>query len=230
MNGGWLVVAGDDDAGTFVGGKVSCDLTNNLLCLLRKHFCEVSQKQATLRLPGKYQAEPLRDIFNLTRPHRYSMIRLRARRCRRAFDRIEAAHLLIGVATLGEVADITRVARESGVEEVSVERNDDVRFFGAILRLDGLSKGEFRAFQHVVAVDGLVDMPLRLGIDLQQRAQLIGEARRRYRLGEDADARAAKAFLYGQRTLDLFHELGPRVDVAEVRDRLGAVGIVHPEN
>ena len=77
----------------------------------------------------------------------------------------------IGIAALGEVADVADVAGESGVEKVGVERDDHVGLFKVVARLDRLAESQLRAFEHVVAIDRLVDVPLGLRINLQEVAQ-----------------------------------------------------------
>src|SRR5438477_447306 len=107
---------------------------------------------------------------------------------------------LIGFAALGEVADVAGVAGESGVEEVCVERDDDIRLRKIVARFDGLSEGELRAFEHIVAIDGLVDVPLGLRIHLQEIAQLVGKSGRRNSWRQDPDTRTLQRFLRAQRT------------------------------
>ena len=66
------------------------------------------------------------------------------------------------------IADVSRVAGESRVEEVGVERDDDVGFREVVARFDRLSERQLRAFEHVVAIHRLVDVPLGLRINLQE--------------------------------------------------------------
>jgi len=136
--------------------------------------------------------------LDITGAYWQPVIRLRSRCARSALDDVQAVHeplsrklgWSIGIAAGGEVADVTRVAGESGGEEVGVERDDDVGFRKIVARLDGLSEGHLRAFEDVAAIDRLVDVPLGLRIDFEETVHLIGKRGRRGRRREDADARA----------------------------------------
>ena len=136
---------------------------------------------------------------------------------------------LSGLRRAGEVADVAGVAGESGVEEVGVERDDYVGFRKIVARLDRLSEGQLRAFEHVVAIDRLVDVPLGIGINLQEITQLIGERGRRNCRRENANAGALQRFLRGERAADRAEECLPRALVAHRHDALRAVGIVKAE-
>ncbi len=127
------------------------------------------------------------------------MIRLHPGRSRRALDHVQPVHVAVGIAALGEIADVARVAGKSGVEKISVERNDDVGLRKVVARLDRLAEGQLRAFEHVVAIDRLVDMPLGLRINRQEVAHLIGQRGRRNGRRQNANARALQCFLRAQR-------------------------------
>src|SRR5580700_6276442 len=116
------------------------------------------------------------------------MIRLRSRCTRRALDYVEPIHVAVGVAAAREIADVARMAGESGGEEVGGERDDDVGLREVVARFDGLSEGHLGAFEDVVAIDRLVDVPLGLRIELEETAQLISKRGRRGRRREDTDA------------------------------------------
>ena len=73
-------------------------------------------------------------------------------------------------------------------------------------------------------------MPLRLWIDLQKCAQLIRERGRGNRLRQDANARTTQILLHGQRTLHVAHKCGPGIHIAQMRDGLRAIRIVHAKN
>ena len=73
-------------------------------------------------------------------------------------------------------------------------------------------------------------MPLRRREARQQIANLRGERRRADRLGEDAEPGALERLLRGQRGADRAEKRRPRADLAEIGERLRAVGIVEPEN
>ena len=99
------------------------------------------------------------------------MIRLRPRRRRRALDHVQPVHVAVGIAALGEVADVADISRKTRIQKVGVERDDYVGLFKIVARLDRLAEGQLRAFEHVVAIDRLVHMPLGLRINLQEIAQ-----------------------------------------------------------
>ena len=158
------------------------------------------------------------------------MIGLRPRRGRRALDRIKAAHVPIGIAAARKIADVTRVARESCIQKIRVQRDDDVGFREVVPRLDRLAERELRAFEHVVAVHRFIHVPLRLRIDLQESAQLIRERGRGNRLRQNADAGATQALLHSEGTFGFLQERRPGIHIAAIRNSLRAVRVVHAEN
>ncbi|PYX22189.1 MAG: hypothetical protein DMG82_15290, partial [Acidobacteria bacterium] len=139
------------------------------------------------------------------------MIRFRPRRGRRALDCIKSAHVPIGIAAARKIADVTRVARESCIQKIRVQRDDDVGFREVVPRLDRLTEGQLRAFEHVVAVHRLVDVPLRLRVNLQERTQLVRERGRGNRLRQNADAGATQALLHSEGTFGFLQERRPGI-------------------
>src|SRR5258708_39802608 len=108
------------------------------------------------------------------------MVRLHARRTRRALDHVQPGHLLrVRVATLGKIAGIARHAGISGIEKISVQRDDNVCSVELVLRLDRLAESHLRASIYIVAVYWLIEMPFGLGKALEHLLHLVGESRRR---------------------------------------------------
>ena len=107
------------------------------------------------------------------------MVRLCARRTGRALDHIQPIHIAgIGIAPLGKIAGVAGEARKSRVEKVGVERENYVRVFQLVLSFHRLPECHPGALEHVVAVDGLIYVPLGLRIFLEYGTQLVGERRR----------------------------------------------------
>src|SRR6202043_3984293 len=97
-------------------------------------------------------------------------------------------------------------------------------------RPDWLAEGQLPAFEHIVTIDRLVDVPLGLRINLQEVSQLIGESGRRNCWRQDANACALQRFLCAERAADCAEECRPRALVAHRHNALGAIGIVEAEN
>jgi hypothetical protein len=159
-------------------------------------------------------------------PQRPPVIRLRSRRRRRALDHIQPVHLAVGIAALGEVADVADISRKTRIQEVGVERDDYIGLFKIVARLDRLAEGQLRAFEHVVAIHRLVHVPLGLRIHLKQAAKLIGERGRRNGRRENADARALQCLLRAERAANRGEKRLPRALVAHRSHALRAVRIV----
>ena len=118
VDSGGLVVARDDETSATVFHQVLIGRQSKIPYVIRVTCCF-----AIWPLIRQFTC----DLLDLARPHRQPVIRLRARRGRRALDRIKAAHGSIGIAAASKIADIARVAREARIQEVRVERDDDVR-------------------------------------------------------------------------------------------------------
>ena len=158
------------------------------------------------------------------------MVRLHPRRTRRALDHVQPVHVCVRIAPRGEIAGVPRRAGEPGVKKISVERNDDVRLRQVVTRLDGLSEGLLRAFHYIVAINGLVHVPLRHRIRLNVIANLPSQRRRGNGLREYANPAARHAFLGVHGTAQGFRQSIPGADIAEIGDVLRAVRIVEIEN
>ena len=218
MNGGRLMIAGDDEACAFVLRQVGGDGGEK--------FCSAGiggRGGAPAERGGKRAGE----AFHFTGAQGQAMIGLGSRGRGRALDHVETTHVGVGIALGGEIADVAHVARESRGHEIRVERDDGCGLGKIVAGFNGLTEDKLRAFEHVVAIHRLVDMPLRLGIHGEEGLHLVFESRRRDGLREDANARALQGFLHDEWTAELFGKLGPRRHVTEVCDALGAVGIVH---
>ena len=180
------MIAGDHHAGAVMSP------TSPRQTPARKSCCWLAQPGGhSYYRPRLPSSATLHMQFNLSSPHRQPMVRPRASRTWRALDYVQPAHLAgVGIAPLGEISDVTREAGESRVQKIGVERNDYVRFREVILRLHRLAEGQLCAFEHIVAVDRLVHMPLGLRISLDKRLQLVGQRGRGNRRRQDADARS----------------------------------------
>ncbi len=66
---------------------------------------------------------------------------------------------------------------KSRVQEIGVERDNDVGVFQPVLRFHRLTESHLRALEHIVAIHRLIHMPLRLRIKLEHGLQLIGKRR-----------------------------------------------------
>jgi hypothetical protein len=87
---------------------------------------------------------------------------------------IEAVHLGLPFAdapAIGELAGVAHCAWLR-VEEVAVQRDDDLRVAQAVNRVQPLTERQPRPLVHIVAVNRLVLIPLRLRVGLQELADL----------------------------------------------------------
>ena len=98
------------------------------------------------------------------------------------------------------------------------------------MRLYRLAEGQLRAFEHIVAVDRFVHMPLGLRINLEKRLKLVGQCGRGNGWRQDANARTLQTFLDAQRRAHGLNQRSPGANVAQVSHRLRAVGIVHSQD
>src|ERR1700756_886661 len=130
------------------------------------------------------------------------MIRLRSRRTRRTLDPVQPVHVAGGISAAREVSYVLHIARESCVQEVRVERDNDVGFRKVVPSFDSLTEGHLGTFENAIAIDRLVDMPLRLWIKLLEASKLIGECGRSDGRGENPDARPLQRLLRIKRPAD----------------------------
>src|SRR5581483_7494383 len=120
-----------------------------------------------------------RNRLYVCRSHPQPMVRLCPGIRQRALDRVEPAHVArIGIAARGEIARIACHAGESSVEEIRVERNDYISRVELVRRLNRLTEGHTRTFIHVVTINRLPEMPLRLRETLEHRLHLLDKRRR----------------------------------------------------
>ena len=154
-----------------------------------------------------------------------------SRRCVAAFDRVQAIHRRRTVAHAAAAREIARVAKMSRtfVEEIRIERDDDVRFRQVVMNIDVISERELRAFAHVVAIHRFPLMPLNAGIEREELLDLIAERRRRDRLRENSKSGAIR-LRRGEHWLQRGDELAPRRGVAESANDLRAIRIVQAED
>src|SRR5580692_167276 len=106
-------------------------------------------------------SKPPRAIRNQGSLHGNSMIRLSPRARHPALDHIQPVHIAaIRIAAAGEVADVTDIPRKPRIQEIGIQRNNDVGLREIVARLDRLPKGQLRAFENVIAIYWLINMPL----------------------------------------------------------------------
>ncbi len=156
------------------------------------------------------------------------MVRLAARDRRQAFDRVEPVHgpVFAGDAPpIGKIARVAHVAR-TRIQEVGVEREDDVRLVDPVVAIEVASEREARACAHLVAPGRLVLVPRRLREVLQDLLDDLVQRRRGDRFGQDAQARALARLLRQDGRPHRAEELGPGAHLAAEADRLRAVGVV----
>ncbi len=174
-----------------------------------------------------------REPIDLARLEPYAVIRLAAGHRRHPLHHVQAVQRLAGTLDPAPRRELTRGAKVGGPvggQEVGVERDDDVRLGEVVLRLDHLAKGEAGAGASVIARQRLPLDPLRLGIGRQHLPKLRRHRRRAHRLGEDAQARALRRRLPLQRGLHRRDERRPGSNLAELDDRLRAIGIVEGQH
>ncbi len=230
VDSGWLVIAGNNDARP----RMVSDVLAKGLEESSPLFTGTIAAQV-FRLPSRNFKQLLGnsrcEVFDIDGFHRQPMVRLCTRRTRRALDHVKPAHVAgIGIAPLRKISRVAREAGESRVEEIAVERENYVRVFQLVLRLHRLPERQLRAFEHVVAVCRLIDMPLRLGINLQQRTQLVSEGGRGDSRGQDADARSQQALLDIERGTHGLYQRSPGANFPEVGERLRTIGVIHTQD
>ncbi len=230
VKGRRLVVANENDARSGVALQLLPGPRDQSTVISTARLLRADSRHGDDFVNPQLRRQGTSQNLSLVRPYRKAMIRLGSRRRRRALDHVQAVHGRIGIAAAGEVADVFHVAGESGVEEVGVEGDDYVGLREIVAGLDRLAEGQLRAFEDVVAIHRLVDVPLGLRINLQEVAQLVGERGRRNRWGQNADACALQRFLRAERAADCAQKCRPRALVAHRHYALRAIGIVEAEN
>ncbi len=221
VDGGRLVVPGDHEARTLV-------------------LLEVVGDGRDPRLVGRHQ--PRRAFHPDRRRHgpgerldlagleREPMVGARPDGRRRAFDRVEPVHRVRRHPPEGRervgIGDVAGPSRQ----KVRIEREDDLRLREVIDRIDGLAERQFRPEPGIVRPHGLEDGPLRLGMDVPDRLDLIDQGGRGDVAGQDADAGALLRLLLGEGGGEVFVEVFEGADVPFVIDRLRAVGVIQRED
>ncbi len=111
-----------------------------------------------------------REALDVRGPHRQPVIRLGPGQRRGALHRIEPVHGRLAFAhpaAIGEVAGVAHRARAAG-QEVGVQREDDVGLVEVVDRLARTTCCLTRRSPRPVTRNGVVLMPLRLRIGLEQ--------------------------------------------------------------
>ncbi len=205
--------------------------------MLPKIFCDSIQElplifpdHSRIDVISEHHLQRSSKSFQVPSPQRQSVIRLHSRRTRRALDHIQPVHVPIRITPSREITRVARRAGESRIEKIGVERNDDVGLRQVVARLNRLAERQLRAFNHVIAIDRFVDVPLRHRIRREITANLRGQRGRGNGLRQNAYAAARQAFLHVHGAADGFHKTIPRTNVSQVGDVLSPVGIVEIEN
>ena len=171
-----------------------------------------------------------RDRVHLTGLQRLAMVGHQSGRRRRRFGDVETVHLGPGAAhsaPRGEVARVADVARGSGAEQIRVERDDGLGLIELVVDVDRLAEGEHPALVHAVRRDRVVLVPFGAGHPREDTGKLRGERRRRRGLAEEMEAGPAKRLQFANHCQHRGGEAGPGANLAEVRDRATAIGVVH---
>lgn len=186
--------------------------------------------------PGREGAGEALDVAGA---HGQAVVGLGARVGDRRLDRVQAVHLRPPRVRRGgphappshEVGDITEVAGATG-QEIGVEREDNVGVAEVVAGVDVRAEGLHRAAVGGVVAERLVLVPLRVGQGAEQVRELLPQRRRDDGLRQDTQAGPAARVLPlpFQGPAEGSEALVPGARLAEVRDGLGAVGVVEAED
>jgi hypothetical protein len=159
------------------------------------------------------------------------MVGARAGGRRHAFRDVEPVHAIgrLGTPPCREFPRITQRAR-STAEEVRIKRQDDVGLLEAVQRVDVPAERQLCTAACVLAAGGIPLMPFRGRESREHLADLRRQRRGIDRLGQQTDAGAFERLLRRQRRADCAKKGGPRTNLAEVGQRLRAIGIVQIED
>ena len=177
MDGGRLLLAGDDDAGAAVLLQIADERGDPVGVIGRAASADADAR-----------GDRARVRLDLRRPHGQTVIGDRAGAGRTGLDRVEAVDRRRPLAHFAAAGEIARVAEVAGsaIEDVGVERDDDVRFVEVIDGVGVAAEREAQTFAHVVAAGGFPLMPLRAGRLRQELLDLRAERRRGDGLREEA--------------------------------------------
>ena len=169
---------------------------------------------------------------NFTGLERHAMLGLKAggRRC--ALHGVEPIHGDAAIcsgefAASGVVRGQAEKARESDAgEEVSIERDDDIRVLQPVLRVTKFAEGGFGGCVGGVAVDRIPLHPLGVGIGLLRGLPLGCQRRGGHGIAEDVKSCAAACFFVGQQGAEGGKEGSELTRFAAREDALRAIGII----
>ena len=163
------------------------------------------------------------------------MIGDRASRRRARFGDVETVHG--GGATLrnpdlAAIGEVTGVAHRPGTrgQEIGLERQHDVGLREVEAHPDRRSEGLRRAPSSRRHGQRIPPVPARLRVALEQRGDQPRLGGRGHRAGQQSQARAAEGRLGIQRRGELLVQGRPGGGLAELRDRLRAVGVVKAQH
>ena len=174
VDGRRLLVAGDDDARAAVGLQVA------------RRARRSSRRDRGARRPTS--GDRARVRLDLRRRTGQAVIGDRAGAGGAGLDRVQAVDRRRPLAHFAAAGEVARVAEVAGaaIEEVGVERDDDVRFVEVIDGVRVAAERQPQSFAHVVAAGRLPLMPLRAGRLRQELLDLRAERRRGDGLRQEA--------------------------------------------
>src|SRR5712664_1609671 len=179
-----------------------------------------------------------REKLHLRSPQRQAMIRRRAGNARRRLHHVQPVHLAVSATDFYELIQFAAARKFSRVPDVSrtaaekigVQREDYIRFFRTINRVDVISKRQLRAFACAVADRWFPLMPFGLWIECKDRLDLRRQRRRSDNGGQNAESRAIREPHCGGDGLRAILKLRPGVNLTEFCRRLRAIRIVQIQN
>ncbi len=224
VHGRRLILARHDEAAAAVRLKVfggGGDELRDLLAAGTWHRCP--RRRRRRRSDGARQLA--RDRLDLRGANGQAVIGLRSSERGRALDRVEAIGVLAIVHDAPARGEITLVSEAAGtaIDEVGIERDDDVRLVEVV---DRPAVGR----RHALRTGRIELVPARLRIRAENRRHHVRERRGRDRTGQEPQARALLCLLSSQRLLRGGEEVPPRTDVAALGDDLRAIRIVEIED
>jgi hypothetical protein len=234
-----LARADHDDAAAAVGDELGADLVEPLGVDTFGRLAGgdgPGERAHVDPLAREHLAERQEVALDVTGGEAQAVVRVGARGREVRLHHVEAAHAvgrLVQLARQGEAARVAQHARLR-LEEVAVERDDDLRLGEVVDHRDRATEGDAAAFAGVRFADGGVRVEGRLGELRLHRVAEAEEGRADGRLAEEAELRAAvgreglELVAYGAlELLGLGDDALLAVDHADVA---GAVGIVELED
>src|SRR5690606_15071267 len=171
------------------------------------------------------------DLARAVRPHADPVVRHPAGDAVAPFDDVEPAHPVRRRPRPATAREVARVAdaERAGVEEVGVDRENDVGGAEVVLRLERPAQGEAGTVEGRGGGERRVEVEARLRVRLPDPGDELGGERRGGRLEEEAEPRAAGG-AGGRLGREASCEVEPRPGPRAFPDPPGAVRVVEPED